>query len=335
MDQQERIGLIRQLIDSGTEIAALDVMNVLNIDTVTLAWDFRHLIKEGEILLVRPGVYQKRFDVRKYLAQPLALREKKSYNAEFLENYIPNKTPLWTDEELIELQELQSNGNFWFNYRLYLEQIENFLYDISEFCSLLDKSAYKRKDIEIYLRHWVRPDWIPFEQSYHITNFLKAFEFIRDSYEESFLMLHDFEDMSRIICDKRIADTELWKLRSFVLELNEVAYIPLSDDNQLEKQYELSLEKLRKIQNPFEKMLFILVYISYLLPFSDGNKELTYFMGNIPLLQSWYAPFTFYWADMTEFDIAYKALYELSDIVILKELILNMYKKNISRYTCS
>ena len=333
MEQIERLALIRQLIESWAEIDALSVMDVLSVDTITLAGDFRFLINEWEILQIKPWVYQKRFDVRKYLAQDLSQREKKFYNSSFLENYIPNKTNLWTDEERKKLHDLNSWSSFSFDYTQNLKGIENFLYDQVEFCAKLDESSYKRLDIEIFLRNWVRKKWVPFAQSMYLENLKKAFEFIRDSFEDSFLMLHDFETVSRHICEKKVSDTELWKLRSYVLELKDIAYVPLSDTNILEKQYEYSLEKLNKIEDPFEQMLFILVYIAYILPFSDWNKELTYYMCNISLLKWWYAPFVFQDIDFYEFDTAYKALYELSDIMILKELILSSYSKNIRRYT--
>lgn len=333
MEQGQRIELIRQIIETWAEVDVMSVMNVLNVDTITLTSDFRFLISEGELLQVRPGVYKKRFDVRKYLEQALALREKKFYNPEFLENYIPNESSLWSQDEREKLQELQWGRSFWFEYRTYLTQIENFLYDTIECISCMNHSSYTRLDIEIYLRHSVRPSWIPFSQSQDIHNLMKAFEYMRESYQESSLTLHDFEDISRIICDKRVADTELGKLRSFMLELEDTAYIPLSDDNELEKQYELCIEICWKIEDPFEKMLFLLVFISYMLPFSDGNKELTYFLANIPLLQAWYIPFTLYGIDTHELDIAYKALYELCDIVFLKNIITESYTKNISRYS--
>lgn len=333
MEQIERLTLIRQLIESGAEIDALSVMDVLSVDTVTLAGDFRFLINEWEILQVKPWVYQKRFDVRKYLNQEIYQREKKYYNSGFLENYIPNKTNLWTDEEKKKLIDLQADKVFSFNYTQNLRGIENFLYDQVEFCSKLDDCSYGRLDIEIFLRHGVRKKWTPFNQSKYLENLKQSFEYVRDTYEDSFLVLHDFETASRRICDKKVSDAELGKLRSYVLELQDIAYVPLSDNNILEKQYELSLEKLKKIEDPFEKMLFILVYISYILPFSDGNKELTYYMCNIPLLKAWYTPFVFFDTDFDEFEIAYKALYELCDTIILKELILDIYTKNISRYT--
>ena len=333
MQQTERLALIRQLIESWAEIDALSVMDVLSVDTITLAGDFRQLMNEWEILQVKPWVYQKRFDVRKYVSQDISQREKKFYNSGFLENYIPNKTYLWTDEERKRLHDFQSSTTFSFDYTQNLAGIENLLYDQVEFCAKLDESSYNRKDIEIYLRHTVRKNWIPFAQSIYLENLKKSFEFVRDNYEDSFLVLHDFESVSRLICEKKVSDTELWKLRSYVLELSDTAYVPLSDAHILEKQYEHSLEKLKKIEDPFEKMLFILVYVSYILPFSDGNKELTYFMCNIPLLKAWCIPFTFYWVDIDEYHIAYKALYELSDIMILKELILATYSKNIPRYT--
>lgn len=332
MNKNERLEILKQIFETGEEIEALEVMHVLSVDTATLAEDFKELIDAGSLIQVRPGIYKKQFDKRTYLLQPLALREKKYYDPFFLDSYTPNETFLWTQEEKKSLLDIQANWSFSFNYHTHLEQIENFLYDFTEFCAILNHSPYNRKDIIILLRHWVWSPWASFSETQYINNYWKAFDYVRDNYSNSFLHQYDFENISRIICEKRIADTELGRLRSFVLEFKEVSYTPLSDNNKLELEYELCLAKIKSIEDPFEKMLFIIVYLSYILPFSDGNKELTYFMANIPLLKSWYIPLCLYDVDMDELQLAYKELYEFCECNILKKLLINTYEKNSKRY---
>lgn len=90
MEQSQRLDIIRQLFGDDSTIDALTVMNVLSTDTQTISADFKILLEAGEITKVAPGQYRKKFDVRMYLELPLFEREKKEYNGEFLEEYIPN-----------------------------------------------------------------------------------------------------------------------------------------------------------------------------------------------------------------------------------------------------
>ena len=92
MEQSQRLDIIKQLFEDDSPIDALTVMNELSTDTQTLSGDFKILLENGEIMRVGAGQYRKKFDVRKYLELPLFEREKKKYNGEFLEEYIPNTT---------------------------------------------------------------------------------------------------------------------------------------------------------------------------------------------------------------------------------------------------
>ncbi|USN58357.1 MAG: Fic family protein [Candidatus Peribacteria bacterium] len=51
------------------------------------------------------------------------------------------------------------------------------------------------------------------------------------------------------------------------------SYTPLSNPFQLEEQFEIFLQKLNEIKNPFEQSLFILVFIPYFQIFMDINKR--------------------------------------------------------------
>ena len=105
----------------------------------------------------------------------------------------------------------------------------------------------------------------------------------------------------------------------------ETTYSPIPDETQLEIQYELFLEKLQHIEEPFEKVFFILVFFPYLQPFSEGNMELSRMLANIPLMTHGFAPVSFYGVDEKQYHFAYKALYELFDMSYLENMFLENY----------
>ena len=90
MDSEQRKSLILQLFEDVSEIDALSVMDVLNVDTKTVTQDFMSLLSEGKITPTSPGHYSKPVNIQYYLRQPVYQRDAKIYNKYFLESYTPN-----------------------------------------------------------------------------------------------------------------------------------------------------------------------------------------------------------------------------------------------------
>jgi len=64
------------------------------------------------------------------------------------------------------------------------------------------------------------------------------------------------------------------------------AYTPIDNHFQLREQFDIFLDKLNAIKNPFEQSLFILVFIPYFQVFMDINKRTSRIGANIPLIKN-------------------------------------------------
>jgi hypothetical protein len=135
MDSEQRKILILELLKESGEIDALTVMNVLKVDTQTLTSDFKSLLYQNKIIRTSPGKYAQPVNVRSYLSQDVSKRDKKIYNEDFLNSYIPNKDYLLTLESIIKLQEKKKNR---YTYIENLKLIEKIFIELTYYSNVLE-----------------------------------------------------------------------------------------------------------------------------------------------------------------------------------------------------
>ena len=322
MDEETRCEIILQLLDTSNEIDALSVMDVLSVDTITIANDFKKLIASWDIMQTSPWRYSKPFDVRKFFAMPVQDRPEKSYNESLLEDYTPKTESFLWEDSLITLQE--KHGNSIYDFQKNFGFMENFYLSLSYYSNKLSGGEINKLDSEILLKFWHSPKWQRFIHSQRILNYKKILDAVIQHPWDIEFSFRDFRKMHGTLLKWRIAETLHGKLRDFELIIAETSYRPLRNSFDLENAFMLFITKLQKIDNPFEKSFFIFIFLPYILPFSDGNVELSRIMANIPLIQSSCPPLLFEKIDRSEYNLAYRAFYELNDISLLRKMFIWM-----------
>lgn len=318
MDQQTRLEVIRELFEEGGTVDPLTVMNVLNTDTETLSEDFKTLIQEGYIVKVRAGQYRRKFDVEKYLSQALYEREKKTYNPDFLEEYTPNETFLLEKEDLEKREQHPESMSysFWEN----MNEVETFFLETVYMLASIEGTEYSKWETEVFIKYGLIPKGMMYTETQKLWAIRQAvFHIITHSSDIDF-MFKDFEDIHRILWKGRADDYILGKLRTFEQIIPDTTYLPITDEVHLELQMWVFLEKVRTIHNPYEQSFFLLVFISYLQPFSVANMELARIMSLIPLIQNQLAPLSWKYLEDGEFDVSMRGVYELCDVSLLQEI---------------
>jgi Fic family protein len=106
----------------------------------------------------------------------------------------------------------------------------------------------------------------------------------------------------------------------------------LENRHLLENEFEIFLEKLNKIENPFEKSFFILVFIPYFQLFYDVNKRLSRIMCNLPLIKANLPILSLLQVDKKQYIVSILAIYELNDINLLKNIFVSNYLLNLPSY---
>lgn len=116
------------------------------------------------------------------------------------------------------------------------------------------------------------------------------------------------------------------------MEIGASAYTPLDNAFQLQEQFDLFLDKLNAIKNPFEQSLFILIFIPYFQLFLDINKRTSRMSANLPLLKNHLPLISLLAVDKRTYINAILAIYELNDTSLMADIFVGNYLLNMKRY---
>jgi len=309
-----------------------------NINESTLIRNLNKLIKEEKIkkeIIWKNSFYSLfwwEFS-KDYLSRPFFEREKKSYNFDFLRNYIPNKTSfLWEWYKKIEENYNQIKDISTYDYKKDIRQIENLLIDLSYASSKLEWNTYSYLDTEVLVKYNEEAEWKTKKETQMILNHKNIIKYLIEFRKKIEFDKKTFFEVHEILWKGLLLVDYLWKIRDKEVKIWGSTYTPLDNHFKLEEEFELFLEKLNNIKNPFEQSLFILVFIPYFQIFMDINKRTSRISANIPLIKNWFAPISLLQVKEKDYILAILAIYELNDTSLMRDIFVNNYLLNLERY---
>lgn len=334
MNKKERIDLILELLNKNENIKVWDVLEIITVDRTTIYRDFKELKKQWKIIEISKWIYKKLLNIKDYLDKPFFEREEKSYNFDFLKDYIPNKTNfLWDRYNELKEKYLDKNILSSYDYKQNIRWIENLLIDLSFSSSKLEWNTYSYLDTEILIKYNNSAEWKTTEETQMIINHKNAIKYIIDNQKNINLDKQDFQNLHKLLWKWLLLEDYLWKIRTSEVSIWGSSYNPLDNEFQLKEQFKIFLDKLNKIKNPFEQALFILVFIPYFQLFIDINKRTSRIWANIPLIKNWLVPFSFLQVIDRDYINAVLSIYELNDTRLMRDLFVDNYLLNIKRYS--
>jgi len=314
------------------------VSNFPNIAETTITRNLSKLQKEWKILKTKTWkntfykIAWKDF-ILDYFDKPFFEREEKSYNFDFLANYIPNQTSfLWEKYDILKNNYLNKEILSSYDYKENLRAIENLLIDLSFSSSKLEWNTYSYLDTEILIKYNSSAKWKSQVETQMILNHKNAIKYIIDNKNEIHLSKQDFQNIHILLWKWLLLEDYLWKIRTSEVNIWGSTYMPLDNHFLLNEQFELFLNKLNQIQNPFEQSLFILVFIPYFQIFMDINKRTSRISCNIPLIKKWLIPFSFLQINDRDYINSILSIYELNDVSLIRDLFVENYLLNMKRY---
>jgi Fic family protein len=84
--------------------------------------------------------------------------------------------------------------------------------------------------------------------------------------------------------------------------------------------------------NIFEKALLVLVLISYIQPFEDGNKRTARIISNAILMNAGFCPISFRTVDSIEYKKAMLVFYEQNNITPFKKIFIDQFEFAVKTY---
>lgn len=270
-----------------------------------------------------------------YISQPIAARVPVGYDQDFLRSYEPNRTFYLTTDQRAKLSEIgkvelaeRPAGTYARNI------IDRLLIDLSWNSSRLEGNTYSLLETKRLIELGEAATDKDATEAQMILNHKAAIEYIVESAEEERITSHEICSIHALLSENLLGDPAAsGRLRSIMVGIAGTTYIPLENPQVLRECFDLFVEKVNEIVDPFEQSLFSIIHLSYLQAFEDVNKRTARIVANIPLVKKNLKPLSFTDVDQAAYVSALLGVYEKNDINLIRALYMWAYDRSSHRYT--
>jgi len=264
---------------------------------------------------------------------PIQQRTPVGYQPYFLKSYRPNIDSYLTLEERKRLAEI-GDTHIEQPAGTYAQQILNrLLIDLSWNSSRLEGNTYSLLDTQRLIEFGEADREKSGKEAQMILNHKDAIEFIVQSVDEIGYNRYTMLNVHAMLANNLLSDLEApGRLRSMAVGITGSVFTPLAIPQLLEEYFDLILEKVAQVDDPFEQSFFLMVHLPYLQPFDDVNKRVSRLAANIPFIKKNLSPLSF--IDVPE-DLYFQgtmAVYEQNDVSLLKDVFLWSYERSAKKY---
>ncbi len=275
----------------------------------------------------------RKIDIEEYFTQDIDDRKiQSSFNFKLISEILP-KVELFSQSELEKLQLLQKQ--FQNNINLlsssqYENELERLAIDLSWKSSQIEGNTYSLLETERLLKEKLTADGKTKEEAVMLLNHKEAIDFIimHPDYLNP-IKVNRIEDIHSILV-KELGIKR--NIRNHRVGISGTNYKPLDNEHQLREALNLMCDLVNVKQNVFEKALLLLVLLSYLQAFDDGNKRTARIVSNACLIHHKHCPISFRTVDSIEYKKAMLLFYEQNNISAFKTLFMEQFEFAVNTY---
>lgn len=272
-------------------------------------------------------------DLATYFNKDIDEREvQESFNFELIKIILP-KVELFTEEELRRLNEAQKlfekniEGMSELEYR---KEMERLGVDLSWKSSQIEGNTYSLLETERLLKDKKEATGKTKEEAIMLLNHKDALDFLLDKPDYlSILSVHRIEDIHSLLTKELGVDRNIRHRRVGITGTN---YRPLDNEFQIREALEDTCDLINGKKNIFEKALLALVLLSYIQPFTDGNKRTARITSNALLIANGYCPISFRTVDSIDYKKAMLIFYEQNNIAAFKNIFIEQFLFAVKTY---
>ncbi|MEK7165984.1 MAG: Fic family protein [Patescibacteria group bacterium] len=314
--------------EKGSRITIIRDLNYLKnlswIDHVGGGKHVKYSLKPGKELLIPT-------DLEEYFLVPTDNRDVKYQRFNF--ELIDHLTGLFTPAQLRVFEEgkLKLKSKFKSLDKTILKrELERFTIELSWKSSHIEGNTYSLLETEELIKNKKEATGHDKNEAIMILNHKSAFDTIlehRASFKE--INVSDI----RLIHSEIIKDLEIKPgIRESAVGITGTRYQPPDNKWQIEEVLTKLVAHAKKTNITPQQALIFLAVISYLQPFTDGNKRTSRMVSNAILLADGYCPLSYRSVDEVEYKKALIIFYEQNNIFHLKRLFLEQQQFAIDNY---
>ncbi len=240
---------------------------------------------------------------------------------------------LFTPLEIVELKKVYKSftrESKALNKDIYLKELERFVIELSWKSSKIEGNTYSLLDTEALIKQRVEAPGHPKDEAVMILNHKRAIESIlADRHNYMNITFSKITQLHNFLVKGLNVSTGI---RKQAVGITGTIYKPLDNQWQIREAMEKLVNVLNESKNPLEKALICIAIISYIHPFTDGNKRIGRMLGNAILLADDYYPLSYRSVDETYYKKALVLFYEQGSLYCLKQIILDQYRFALNTY---
>ena len=254
------------------------------------------------------------------------------FNFDLIREQLPN-VELFTAEEQSRLNSLQAEfrehvGAMTENeYRKEMERLGIYL---SWKSSQIEGNTYSLLETERLLRESRIAEGKTREEAVMLLNHKDALRFVLDNpdYLQQ-LSINHIEDIHQLLTKDLAVDKGIRRRRVGVTGTN---YRPLDNEFQIREALRDTCELINGKANVFEKALLVLLLLSYIQAFADGNKRTARITSNAILIANGYCPLSFRTVDSIDYKKAMLVFYEQNNLYAFKQIFIQQFEFAVKEY---
>lgn len=272
-------------------------------------------------------------DIEEYYEKEIDERDiKESFNFPLISETL-KACSVFTARELEQLEMLQQKfiKNISQLSKIeYKNELERLAIDLSWKSSQIEGNTYSLLETERLLKEKETASGKTKEEAIMLLNHMDAIDFIIEHPNYLIpLSVSKIEDIHQILIKELGVEKNIRKRRVGISGTN---YRPLDNEFQISEALSNMCELVNGKENVFEKALLLLVLISYIQPFVDGNKRTARIVSNAVLMNHKYCPISFRTVDSVAYKKAMLLFYEQNNISSFKEIFIDQFKFAVNTY---
>jgi prophage maintenance system killer protein len=290
--------------------------------------------KEGKGRSIRYSLFSTNqinyfFDSEAYFKKGPDEREVKPFDPDIvnsLEFLFPKK----------EVKEMEEINNIYLKRIQKLEksllkkEIERLTIELSWKSSQIEGNTYSLIDTEVLIKERVEAPGHKKEELVMILNHKNAIDYIfknKDEFKkiDLFKIEKIHELLTRGLGIKK-------GIRNNSVRITGTRYMPIEEKTKIVNILHSAIDKINSIKDPFSKSLGLILMISYIQPFEDGNKRTARILGNAILLANDICPLSFRSVNEADYKKGIILFYEQNSARFFKELFVEQFKFAVDNY---
>ena len=233
-------------------------------------------------------------------------------------------------QKLMQLQNQFLSNISKLSESAYAREMERLAIDLSWKSSQIEGNTYTLLETERLLKEKETAAGKKKDEAVMLLNHKEAIDFILAHKDYlSPLTIQKIEDIHSLLVKDLGVERNIRMGRVGISGTN---YKPLDNEYQIREAFGDMCDLINLRDSIFEKTLLILVLISYIQPFADGNERTARIVSNAILIENGYCPISFRTVDSVAYKKALLIFYEQNNISAFKEIFINQFEFAVKTY---